>query len=236
MRKLDLVAATLVLVGGLNWGLVARRRSSTSSPWICGGMEFGETNAASRVVYGLVGLAAVYGIGALLVAAAGRHAATALRRRSLTSHRPKGPAEEVRSLLVAVVALRCRRPPRRRPHSRAERRHRRRPRSRRASSRRSTEAVDAGGSRRRAAAARPVHGVRPHRRRVREGPEEDARKPAGRQGEAEGRAPLPRRPGKVTAADVVKLSSAKTLEGKNVRIRVAGSNVFVNTQRSRSRT
>jgi len=34
--------------------------------------------------------------------------------------------------------------------------------------------------------------------------------------------------GEVTAADVVKLSSAKTLEGKNVRIRVAGSKVFVN--------
>ena len=34
--------------------------------------------------------------------------------------------------------------------------------------------------------------------------------------------------GKVTAADVVKLRSAKTLSGKNVRIRVSGSNVFVN--------
>jgi uncharacterized surface protein with fasciclin (FAS1) repeats len=34
--------------------------------------------------------------------------------------------------------------------------------------------------------------------------------------------------GKVTAADVVKLSSAKTLNGKSVRIRVSGSNVFVN--------
>jgi uncharacterized protein len=32
-------------------------------------MEFGETNAASRIVYGLVGLAAVYGIGSLLTAA-----------------------------------------------------------------------------------------------------------------------------------------------------------------------
>ena len=35
-------------------------------------------------------------------------------------------------------------------------------------------------------------------------------------------------PGKVTAADVVKLTSAKTLNGKNVRIRVSGSHVFVN--------
>jgi uncharacterized surface protein with fasciclin (FAS1) repeats len=37
--------------------------------------------------------------------------------------------------------------------------------------------------------------------------------------------------GKVTAADVVKLSSARTLDGKKVRIRVAGSKVFVNSSR-----
>jgi uncharacterized surface protein with fasciclin (FAS1) repeats len=35
--------------------------------------------------------------------------------------------------------------------------------------------------------------------------------------------------GRVTAADVVKLSSAKTLNGKSVRIRVSGMNVFVNS-------
>jgi uncharacterized surface protein with fasciclin (FAS1) repeats len=38
-------------------------------------------------------------------------------------------------------------------------------------------------------------------------------------------------PGKVTAADVVKLSSATTVGGKRVRIRVAGSKVFVNGAR-----
>ena len=35
--------------------------------------------------------------------------------------------------------------------------------------------------------------------------------------------------GKVVAADVVKLSSARTLEGKRVRIKDAGTNVFVNS-------
>jgi uncharacterized protein len=65
MRKLDLLAATLVLVGGLNWGLVAVAEFDLVA-WIFGGMDFGETNAASRVVYGLVGLAAVYGVGSLL--------------------------------------------------------------------------------------------------------------------------------------------------------------------------
>jgi uncharacterized membrane protein YuzA (DUF378 family) len=64
MKKLDVLAATLVLVGGLNWGLVALAKFDLVA-WIFG-MSFGETNAASRVVYGLVGLAAVYGIGALL--------------------------------------------------------------------------------------------------------------------------------------------------------------------------
>lgn len=38
-------------------------------------------------------------------------------------------------------------------------------------------------------------------------------------------------PGKVPATDVVKLSVAKTLNGKSLRIRVAGSNVFVNNAR-----
>ena len=67
MKKLDLAAAALVLVGGLNWGLVAVARFDLVA-WIFGGMDFGETNAASRVVYGLVGLAAVYGVGSLLTA------------------------------------------------------------------------------------------------------------------------------------------------------------------------
>jgi len=35
--------------------------------------------------------------------------------------------------------------------------------------------------------------------------------------------------GRVTAADAAKLSSAKTLNGKSVRIRTAGMNVFVNS-------
>jgi uncharacterized protein len=65
MKRLDAIATALVLVGGLNWGLVAVAEFDLVA-WICGGMEFGETNAASRVIYGLVGLAAVYGIGSLL--------------------------------------------------------------------------------------------------------------------------------------------------------------------------
>ena len=78
MKKLDILAATLVLVGGLNWGLVAVAEFDLVA-WIFG-EEFGTTNAASRIVYGLVGLAAIYAIGALLAqrrTAAARPPATA---------------------------------------------------------------------------------------------------------------------------------------------------------------
>jgi uncharacterized membrane protein YuzA (DUF378 family) len=61
---LDLLAATLLIVGGLNWGLVALAEFDLVA-WIFG-EEFGTTNAASRIVYGLVGLAALYGIAVLV--------------------------------------------------------------------------------------------------------------------------------------------------------------------------
>jgi uncharacterized membrane protein YuzA (DUF378 family) len=64
MKKLDVPAAGLLIVGGLNWGLVAIAEFDLVA-WIFG-EEFGATNLVSRVVYGLVGLAAVYSIASLL--------------------------------------------------------------------------------------------------------------------------------------------------------------------------
>ena len=58
MKKLDILAAVLLVVGGLNWGLVAVAEFDLVATLV--GLDFGETNAASRVIYGLVGLAAVY--------------------------------------------------------------------------------------------------------------------------------------------------------------------------------
>ena len=58
MKKLDILAAVLVVVGGLNWGLVAIAKFDLVATLF--GLDFGQTNAASRVVYGLVGLGAVY--------------------------------------------------------------------------------------------------------------------------------------------------------------------------------
>jgi uncharacterized membrane protein YuzA (DUF378 family) len=60
MKKLDILAAVLVAVGGLNWGLVAVAEFDVVAALF--GLDFGETNAASRLVYGLVGAAAVYPI------------------------------------------------------------------------------------------------------------------------------------------------------------------------------
>lgn len=58
MKKLDILAAVLVVVGGLNWGLVAVAKFDLVAALV--GLDFGQTNAVSRIVYGLVGLAAVY--------------------------------------------------------------------------------------------------------------------------------------------------------------------------------
>jgi uncharacterized membrane protein YuzA (DUF378 family) len=74
VKPLDALAGALVLVGALNWGLVAIAEFDLVA-WIFG-EDFGSTNVASRIVYGLVGLAAVYGIASL---AARRRAAGAVR-------------------------------------------------------------------------------------------------------------------------------------------------------------
>lgn len=58
MKKIDILAAVLLIVGGINWGLVAVAEFDLVAALV--GLEFGETNAASRVVYGLVGLSAAY--------------------------------------------------------------------------------------------------------------------------------------------------------------------------------
>jgi uncharacterized protein len=60
MKKLDMLAAVLVIVGGINWGLVAIAEFDLVAALV--GLDFGETNVLSRTVYGLVGLAAVYQI------------------------------------------------------------------------------------------------------------------------------------------------------------------------------
>jgi uncharacterized protein len=58
MRKLNALAAILTIVGGLNWGLVGLFKFDLVAAVF--GMQFGEVNIASRIVYTLVGLSAAY--------------------------------------------------------------------------------------------------------------------------------------------------------------------------------
>lgn len=58
MKALKVLTGILVVVGGLNWGLVALAEFDLVATLF--GLEFGETNPATRIVYGLVGLAAIF--------------------------------------------------------------------------------------------------------------------------------------------------------------------------------
>jgi uncharacterized surface protein with fasciclin (FAS1) repeats/uncharacterized membrane protein YuzA (DUF378 family) len=210
VRKLDYLAATLVLIGGLNWGLVAVAKFDLVA-WIFG-MEFGETNAASRIVYGLVGLAAVYGIGALV--ARGRRVAQ--------------PAAAGLAAILAVVALAV-------PFAATA-----------ATARPATgknivqTAVAAGkfktltkllktaGLTGTLAKPGPFTVFAPTDAAFAKVPKKTLTSLL--KNKAKLRAVLLYHvvAGKVTSDQVVKLSSAKTLNGKSVRIKVSGSSVFVN--------
>jgi uncharacterized protein len=54
LNTVDWVAMVLVIVGGLNWGLVGAFKFNLVDT------IFGEMSAVSRVVYVLVGLSAIY--------------------------------------------------------------------------------------------------------------------------------------------------------------------------------
>lgn len=59
MSKIDILAAVLLIVGGLNWGLVAVANFDLVAA-ITGAGGFGAKNVLGVIIYGLVGLAAVY--------------------------------------------------------------------------------------------------------------------------------------------------------------------------------
>jgi uncharacterized protein len=80
MNAIKYIAGTLVVVGGLNWGLVAIAEFDLVA-WLAG-EEFGTTNAVSRIVYGLVGLSAV----ALAATAAADRSHASASTRSAGSH------------------------------------------------------------------------------------------------------------------------------------------------------
>ena len=52
---MDWVALILVIIGGINWGLIAVNQNWDIVSWLVG-----PYSPLARVVYGLVGLAAIY--------------------------------------------------------------------------------------------------------------------------------------------------------------------------------
>ena len=58
IKKIDLAALVLVVVGALNWGLVAVARFDLVATVF--GLDFGDTRAITRVIYGLVGLSGLW--------------------------------------------------------------------------------------------------------------------------------------------------------------------------------
>ena len=58
MKTLDVLARVLLLVGGLNWGLVGIFHLDLVAAIV--GRHFGEISPISSVIYILVGVAAIY--------------------------------------------------------------------------------------------------------------------------------------------------------------------------------
>jgi uncharacterized membrane protein YuzA (DUF378 family) len=54
MKKIDVIVAALLVIGGLNWGLVGLLNFDLVATL------FGDMSGLSRIVYALVGLGAVY--------------------------------------------------------------------------------------------------------------------------------------------------------------------------------
>jgi len=77
MKSLTTIATILIIVGALNWGLVALANFDLVAA--IAGESFGQTSAFSRLVYGLVALAGIFQA-AVMFGHLGRH-----ERKSVTA-------------------------------------------------------------------------------------------------------------------------------------------------------
>ena len=68
MNGIDKSARLLAAIGAINWGLVSLAEFDLVAAIF--GLEFGQTNAATRVIYGPVGLAGVWVLSRLFVRSA----------------------------------------------------------------------------------------------------------------------------------------------------------------------
>lgn len=58
MKTIDVLTGVLVVVGALNWGLVAVAKFDLVATLF--GLQFGQVSALTALVYGLVGLSGIY--------------------------------------------------------------------------------------------------------------------------------------------------------------------------------
>lgn len=70
MKIVDVVTLVLLVVGGLNWGLVGAAKFDLVAT--IAGLSFGQTSMFSSAIYLLVGLSAVYQATAIKRLTAGR--------------------------------------------------------------------------------------------------------------------------------------------------------------------
>ena len=206
MKILNTLAAILLIVGGLNWGLVAIAEFDLVAEIV--GLEFGETNALSRLVYALVGLSAVYAIGVLVTN----------RGRSV---QPIAAALAVSAIALAAVGGSASATPRAQGTI--------------------VETAVASGQFKTLAKLLTSAGLvgtlqkpgpytvfAPTDAAFKKVPSKTLNALAKNKAKLKAVLLYHVVAGKVPAAKVVKLSSAQTVSGKRVSIRVAGSNVFVN--------
>ena len=66
MKKLDLAAASLGIVGGLNWLSVAAGKFDLVSGATGNKGKFGRTNLATRTIYGVIGGGALWSLSRLI--------------------------------------------------------------------------------------------------------------------------------------------------------------------------
>jgi uncharacterized membrane protein YuzA (DUF378 family) len=69
LKKLDLVAAAVGIFGGANWLAIATGKVDLIGR-LTGKRKFGETNLASRTLYGIIGGSALWSLSRLLQRAA----------------------------------------------------------------------------------------------------------------------------------------------------------------------
>ncbi|MGG7165727.1 DUF378 domain-containing protein [Clostridium ihumii] len=62
MKFLDTIVLILVVIGAVNWGLVALFQFDLVAALFSGSSVFGSISMVSRIIYGLVGLAGIYAL------------------------------------------------------------------------------------------------------------------------------------------------------------------------------